>query len=155
MIYHLLLGGNMGDVAATFATALEKIGECGHVTRLSSVHRTAAWGMEPGTPDFLNQAVELSTELSPFSLLAFLQHVERTMGRTHKTRPGEAYADRNIDIDILLAGDTEVNTEVLTIPHPRLALRSFALEPLAEICPQARVPRTGATVAELAERLRQ
>lgn len=155
MTYHLLLGGNEGDVRATMARAIEHLSECGHIVGMSDAMETEPWGMPPNTPKFVNQAVALTTNLDPFSLMAFTQHVERLLGRTEKTMPGMPYGNRPIDIDILLAGSRRVNTAVLTIPHCLLAERKFALEPLAQIAPNVVVPTLNRTVGQLLTELNE
>jgi 2-amino-4-hydroxy-6-hydroxymethyldihydropteridine diphosphokinase len=91
-------------------------------------------------PDFLNAAVELETTLGPRELLDALLAVERSLGRT---RGGERYGPRTIDLDLLLYGDEQVDEPGLTVPHPRLHERGFVLEPLAELDPALVVPGDG------------
>ena len=135
MTYHLLLGGNEGDVRATMARAIEHLSECGHIVGMSDAMETEPWGMPPNTPKFVNQAVALTTNLDPFSLMAFTQHVERLLGRTEKTMPGMPYGNRPIDIDILLYDHIKLNDPDLTIPHPYMKQRDFVMKPLKEIMP--------------------
>jgi len=98
-----------------------------------------------GPPDFLNQVVEVQTDLTPTRLLEFLKRVEKKMGRETSFR----YGPRLIDLDILLYGDRVVHTKRLDIPHPRLAERAFVLVPLAELEPNMIHPFLDKSVAEL------
>jgi 2-amino-4-hydroxy-6-hydroxymethyldihydropteridine diphosphokinase len=97
-------------------------------------------------PRFLNAAVALETALSPRELLDHLLAVERELGRT---REGPRYGPRTIDLDLLLYGDEIVDEPGLSVPHPRLAERRFALEPLEELDPTLVVPGSGPVSALL------
>jgi 2-amino-4-hydroxy-6-hydroxymethyldihydropteridine diphosphokinase len=96
-------------------------------------------------PRFLNGAVALDTELAPRELLSLLLAVERRLGRV---RDGSRWGPRTIDLDLLLYGSEVVDEPGLSVPHPRLAERRFALEPLAELAPELVVPGSG-TVKDL------
>jgi 2-amino-4-hydroxy-6-hydroxymethyldihydropteridine diphosphokinase len=98
-------------------------------------------------PPFLNAAAALDTELSPRALLDLLLTVERELGRT---RDGPRFGPRTIDLDLLLYGDETVDEPGLTVPHPRLHERVFALEPLTELDPDLVVPGRGRLAALLA-----
>ena len=97
-------------------------------------------------PPFLNAAAALETTLSPRALLELLLVVERELGRT---RDGPRFGPRTIDLDLLLYGDETVDEPGLTVPHPRLHERVFALEPLAELDPGLAVPGSGPLAALL------
>ena len=125
----LLIGGNLGDREEQLATARNAIDKhCGQLLRQSSLYQTAAWGLE-AQASFLNQALALTTALSPGKLLESIFSIEEKMGRQRDVR----YGPRLIDIDILLYGSEVVEMETLSIPHPQLPYRRFALIPLAEI----------------------
>ena len=134
MTAYLGIGTNMGDRAANLRGALDMIGEqAGHVLACSSFIETEPWGFQSDNV-FLNAVVAIDTPHTPHALLRITQEIERTMGRTHKS-VGGVYADRIIDIDILLYDDVEINDTELTIPHPLIWQRRFVYEPLLEIAP--------------------
>lgn len=128
---YLLTGSNLGDRETQLALARELIGEkCGTISAASALYETAAWG-NTDQPAFLNQALELSTELLARQLIRKLLKIEKQMGRVRK----EKYGPRLIDIDILLFNDERHNYSFLKLPHPEMQNRRFALLPLAEIAP--------------------
>lgn len=130
---YLLLGGNMGDKARVFLEAKAHLLVCiGEIQAQSAIYETEPWGFESNDL-FWNQALMLSTSLSPDEVLEQTQAIELKLGRIRKENQ---YSSRVIDIDILFYGDTVVKTEKLTIPHPRIQDRKFALVPLVEIAPQ-------------------
>ena len=142
---YLHTGTNLGNREANLKRANEWIvQEIGPIEKASSVYRTKAWGITD-QPDFLNQALLVSTHLSPFELLEKIQDIERRMGRAREIKWGE----RIIDIDILFYNDEIIDTENLTIPHPYLHYRNFVLLPLMDIAPGLLHPGFGLTVAEL------
>jgi 2-amino-4-hydroxy-6-hydroxymethyldihydropteridine diphosphokinase len=126
----ILAGTNLGDRKANLDFALSALGKGGTVIKTSSRFETEPVGFLD-QPWFLNQAFELETRLAPSDLLVLCQNIELSCGRV-RTFPN---APRTLDLDILLYGDVVVDQEDLTIPHPRLPERKFALEPLAEIAP--------------------
>lgn len=128
---YLLIGGNVGDRAANLQTALRRIAEtCGTITSTSSLYETAAWG-NTNQPSFYNQAVVVNSPLSPEALMDQLLDIELEMGRIRTQK----YDPRTIDLDILMIDDLVLNTEKLTIPHPQMHNRRFALLPLIEVAP--------------------
>ena len=140
----LSLGGNVGDVAGSFRHALARLAATPGVELVahSSLWRTPAWG-KVDQPDFLNMATLLRTVLPPRQLLQLCLEIERERGRER----GERWGPRTLDLDILAYGDMRIAEPDLTIPHPRLHERAFALAPLAEIAADLRI--AGVTVAEL------
>ncbi len=140
------LGANLGDREAAIRRALELLGGRPGVAvaAVSSLRETEPWGFAE-QPRFLNGAAALETTLSPRELLDVLLAVERELGRT---REGPRYGPRTIDLDVLLYGDELVEEPGLTVPHPRLHERAFALEPLLELDPELAVPGRG-RVADL------
>jgi 2-amino-4-hydroxy-6-hydroxymethyldihydropteridine diphosphokinase len=141
------LGANLGDRKATIRRAVVLLdGADGIVVAaVSSLRETEPWGPVE-QPRYLNGALALDTELGPRSLLDILLGVERRLGRIREDE--ERWGPRTIDLDLLLYGDLVLDEPALTVPHPRLHERRFALEPLAELAPDAVVPGQG-TVAEL------
>jgi 2-amino-4-hydroxy-6-hydroxymethyldihydropteridine diphosphokinase len=130
----LALGGNLGDVRATFkqAIALFCDGAAVRLMARSSDYRTPPWGVTD-QPAFVNAAIAVATSLSPHELLTRALTCERALGRdrAHERHWGE----RPIDIDLLAYGEVELNDADLTLPHPHLFERAFVLVPLAEIAP--------------------
>lgn len=142
---YLHTGTNLGSREANLRRANEWIErEIGPIGEASKVYRTKAWGITD-QPDFLNQALWVSTLLPPFQLLERIQAIERRMGRVREVKWGE----RIIDIDILFFNNEVIDTETLTIPHPYLHYRNFVLLPLMDIAPGLVHPVFGLTIAEL------
>jgi 2-amino-4-hydroxy-6-hydroxymethyldihydropteridine diphosphokinase len=126
----LLLGGNEGNVCETFQLVCSELAHSlGPILEVSAFYESEAWGYESEFK-FVNQVVELSSDLSPNEVLTKTRVIEKKFGRSCKTNKG--YQDRKIDIDILYYDDQIIQTTDLTIPHPRLHLRRFTLLPLAE-----------------------
>ena len=129
----LLLGGNIGDVVATMHRTEEMIGEhVGTVLSRSRDHWSEPWGFHDERL-FLNRALLVRTDLSPQDLLEKCLVIERRLGRTRA--PGQGYAARTIDIDVLLYGDRVISTPDLVVPHPLMHERTFALGPAADVAP--------------------
>jgi 2-amino-4-hydroxy-6-hydroxymethyldihydropteridine diphosphokinase len=135
------MGANLGNREETIKRALALLaGRPGvNVVAVSSLRETDPVGFAE-QPRFLNGAAAVETELEPRALLAALLAVERELGRT---RDGPRFGPRTIDLDLLVYGGREVADPGLTVPHPRLAERAFALEPLAELDPELEIPGRG------------
>ncbi len=146
----IALGSNLGDRAAYLNRAVEMLRQTNGitVTALSSYYNTAPVGFEE-QPDFLNAVVGIKTTLPPNELLRICAAIESELKRERIIHWGP----RTIDLDILLYGDRIVDEDTLIIPHPRMQERSFVLEPLNEIAPQALHPVYRKTVRELYESL--
>jgi 2-amino-4-hydroxy-6-hydroxymethyldihydropteridine diphosphokinase len=142
------IGSNLGDRETHLRTALEALAtEDGiDVVAVSRLRETEPVGPVEQGP-FLNGAVQVATELPPQELLARLLNIEERLGRVR----GERFGPRTIDLDLLVYGDEIVDEPGLTVPHPRLHERRFALEPLAELAPAVIVPGRGPVSALLAE----
>lgn len=135
--YVIGLGANLGERLATLRSAVEALSRLGKLVAVSQVYETAAVG--PPQPDYLNAAVLLEARLEPRALLTELLAVERHHGRVRLERWGP----RTLDLDLLWAGEVTLDTPELTVPHPGLASRPFALMPLLDVAPDARDPRSG------------
>jgi 2-amino-4-hydroxy-6-hydroxymethyldihydropteridine diphosphokinase len=140
------LGANLGDREKTLRRALVLLAQEPdvEVIAVSSLRETDPVGFRE-QPRFVNAAALVETTLPPRSLLERLLAVERRLGRT---REGPRYGPRTIDLDLLLYGEEVIDEPGLAVPHPRLAERRFALEPLAELDPRLVVPGRG-PVADL------
>jgi len=142
---YLLIGGNIGDRFYFLGEASRLISQqCGPISRSSAIYETAAWGKED-QPAFLNQVLIIHTVLDPVKLMAVILEIEQQMGRLRKEKNGE----RNIDIDILYYENELVELPNLTIPHPRIYMRKFALIPLLELNPAKIDPVLHKTIQEL------
>ena len=131
---YVLFGSNMGDKATLFEQAYTFINKrCGRVVQVSSAYESEPWGFE-AEEWFLNRVIVVETVLDPESLLTKLLEIEKELGRVrHPECSG--YCSRTVDLDILYYGERIINTATLTMPHPRLHLRRFALVPLCEVAP--------------------
>jgi 2-amino-4-hydroxy-6-hydroxymethyldihydropteridine diphosphokinase len=143
------LGANLGQREATLRRALDLLMASGvDVIAVSSFRETEPVGYVD-QPAFLNGAAAVETSRTPRELLDVLLAVERELGRT---RDGPRFGPRTVDLDLLLYGDLELDEPGLTLPHPRLHERRFALEPLHELDPALVVPGRG-PVSELLQEL--
>ena len=143
------LGSNLGDRAGYLLLGVRGMLEAGlDVIRLSSIYETAPVDNE-NQPPFLNMVAELrgSTLPSPEQLLARLLRIEYALGRTRDVAKGP----RTIDLDLLILKEARLNTEFLTLPHPRLQSRRFVLVPLNELVPDLVHPVLAKPISELLE----
>ena len=140
---YVALGANLGDRLATLRRAVGRMVELGTVEAVSPVYETDPVGYAD-QPPFLNAVVRLVTDLEPEPLLDRLLAVEADLGRV-RSFPN---APRTLDLDLLLYGDLVLDTDALTLPHPRLHERAFVLVPLADLAPTLVHPRLGCSVAE-------
>ncbi|MDE3253411.1 MAG: 2-amino-4-hydroxy-6-hydroxymethyldihydropteridine diphosphokinase [Bacteroidota bacterium] len=144
-IAYLLIGGNLGNRLAYLQKAGTLIEQnCGNIVHSSAIYETAAWGVRD-QPGFYNQALAVKTSLSPENLMRKLLDIEREMGRERTLKMGP----RIIDLDILLMDGLTMHTDLLTIPHPALPFRRFALLPLCEIGPELIHPVLHKSIREL------
>src|SRR4051812_12577261 len=141
------LGSNLGDRQAYLDQAIETLENADNisVTQVSSYYETEPLGGPAGQPDFLNAVAELETELSAEALLSVLQDIEKANKRVRQER----FGPRTLDLDLLLYDDVVFKSQTLTLPHPRMHKRGFALEPLAEIAPELVHPVLNKTIQEL------
>ena len=145
---YLSLGSNLGDRRANLETAIGRLGELGEVKAVSSFYETEPVELA-AQPWFFNCAIALETEMMPRRLMGRVLAIERAMGRSRLQPKGP----RTIDIDILLFGNSVVDTRELVIPHPALHERRFVLEPLSEIGGSVRHPVFKRTIRELRDAL--
>ena len=129
----LAFGSNLGDSAGMIGRAIDALDEMVDVsvTARSSLYATPPWGVED-QPDFVNACALVETDLAPLDLLSACKDLEVALGRV----PGERWGPRLIDIDVLWMDSVSLESEHLTLPHPRMTERAFVLVPLAEIAPE-------------------
>ena len=148
---YILFGSNMGDKGSIFDQACLYINNrCGQVLQVSSPYESEPWGFE--TEEwFLNRMIVIKTRMNPEDLLRQLLEIERELGRERHPE-NEGYVSRTADLDIIYYGDRIILTELLTIPHPRLHRRRFALLPMCEVAPDMVHPVLGLTQRDLLAR---
>jgi len=145
LIYHLIIGSNLGERVQQLSLAEKLIvEEIGTIKRKSGIYETQPWGYDD-QPWFLNQVLEIATSKPPQEILKIIRNVELKAGRL----PNEKWHARHIDIDILFCGDLVVEKPDLTIPHPLLHTRNFVLVPLMDLIPEFMHPTLGKTIEEL------
>ena len=146
---YLLLGGNLGFVRETFLKARKLLEDSSNsIVAQSPIYCSEAWGFT-ATTFFLNQVFKISTYLDPYALLECTSQIEKKLGRVSTGQNG--YASRVLDIDILFYNDLIIDSELLTIPHPRLHLRKFALFPMCDLIPDLKHPILRKTIRALTE----
>jgi 2-amino-4-hydroxy-6-hydroxymethyldihydropteridine diphosphokinase len=142
---YLGLGSNLGDPAGHLRAALALLGERAvEVEAVSSTYVTEPVGEVLDQPDFLNAAARVRTGLEPEQLLDVCKAVEAERGRSFEA---PRHSPRPLDVDLLLLGDLELETERLTLPHPQVRTRRFVLAPLLELDPELALP-DGSRLAE-------
>ena len=142
---YLLIGGNLGDRTTYLKRAATEIEQyCGKIVQYSSIYETEPWG-NTEQPGFFNQCLEVKTSLTPENLMKTLLQIESKLGRVRAIKMGP----RTIDLDILLIDQLIIANDLLTIPHPEMANRRFALSPLNEIAPELLHPVLKKTINNL------
>lgn len=143
---YIALGANLGDPAATVNAAFAALDQLPQSRLLakSALYRTVPVGIAD-QPEFVNAAALIDTTLTPEALLDGLLGIEQAFGRVRAERNGP----RTLDLDILLYDDLTLATPRLTLPHPRLHLRAFVLQPLADLAPDLVIPGRGRLAAWL------
>lgn len=150
MIAHVNIGSNLGDSRSLLERAVAEIALRFPHSQLRRSHMVSSepWGFT-SPHKFLNIGVEFKSELTPLQLLHTLQEVEQGISSGAHRLPDGSYADRRIDIDLIYYGNHIIGSRELTLPHPRMHLRRFVLEPLAELSPEWRHPLLGLTPKEM------
>jgi 2-amino-4-hydroxy-6-hydroxymethyldihydropteridine diphosphokinase len=147
------LGSNLGDRLANLGAARQQVCDLTEVqppVLSSGIYETDPVDCEPSAPKFLNAVIEFSYNGDSLQLLKELRRIEEALGRP---RQHARNVSRKIDIDLLYIGDTEVNEEELELPHPRMHLRKFVLQPLSDIRPELILPGKTKTVREILAQL--
>jgi len=135
---YLGLGSNVGDREGHLRAAIELLGERGvAVEAVSSTYETEPVGEVLDQPDFLNAAIRIRTDLEPEALLDACKSVEAARGRAFEA---PRHSPRPLDVDLLLLGDLELETDRLTLPHREVTSRRFVLTPLLELDPELALP---------------
>ena len=141
------LGGNLGNTLEIFKSSyLEIEKKIGRITVFSKIYRTAAWG-KTDQADFLNQVIQVATDLNPEKIMSKLLEIELFFGRRREV----IWGPRMLDLDILFIGNQMVSSENVNIPHPQIAHRRFVLIPMVEIAPHFLHPVLQQTMLELLE----
>jgi 2-amino-4-hydroxy-6-hydroxymethyldihydropteridine diphosphokinase len=149
------LGSNLGDRLEGLRAARKAIVALSNVKPpilSSAIYETEPVDCEPEAPKFLNAVVEFDYEGDPVRLLEQLIRIEEALGRA---RDNVKNVSRTIDIDLLFCGDRNIEGQRLQLPHPRLHLRKFVLQPLADIRPDLVLPGQAKTVRQLLEELKE
>jgi len=141
---YIALGSNMDSPHSQLDSALAALSQHPRIELVATSNRYQTPPIGPQQPDFINAAAQLSTDLSPLDLLDALQAIEQQQHRVRSIHWGP----RTLDLDILLYDNFVIESERLTIPHPRMVERGFVLVPLADLDAQLALP-SGETVAQL------
>jgi 2-amino-4-hydroxy-6-hydroxymethyldihydropteridine diphosphokinase len=143
------LGSNLGDRLENLRAARRQIIELDWIRPpvvSAGIYETEPVDCEPGASKFLNTVIEFDFEGDPVQLLEQLARIEESLGRK---RDHPKNVSRRIDIDLLYCGDQQIDNERLQLPHPRMHLRKFVLQPLADVRSELRLPDQRKTVQEL------
>ncbi|MDB6005495.1 MAG: 7 8-dihydro-6-hydroxymethylpterin-pyrophosphokinae hppk [Prosthecobacter sp.] len=149
MIFGIALGSNLGDRAANIQRGIDLLlarvpGI--HLAASAPIYETAPVDCAPGTQSFLNTVIEVSADCQPHELHTHLKAIEQTLGRPEQHARN---SPRTLDLDLLYADDVISDDPNLILPHPRMHLRRFVLQPLADIHPDLVLPKQHHTVAHL------
>ena len=151
----IALGSNLGDRLENLRAARQRAGDLADVQPpilSSATYETEPIGCEPGAANFLNAVVEFDYEGDPMQLLEQLVRIEESLGRKRRHPKN---VSRTIDIDLLYCGDRQIDNEGLRLPHPRMHLRRFVLQPLVDIRPDLILPKQTKSVADLLAELKE
>lgn len=148
---YIALGANLGDRLSAFRSTVAALNAKypASIAACSKLYATSPVGGSDGQPEYLNAVIAVQTTLGPGDLLEALLEIELAHGRRRTIRN----APRTLDLDLLLYDDLVIQREGLEVPHPRLQLRRFVLQPLADISPELVHPRLTVSIAELLRQL--
>lgn len=149
MTFGIALGSNLGDRAVNIQRGIDLLMEGVPGIRLNAsarVYETEPVDCAPGAQAFLNTVIEVAADCTPHELHGHLKAIEQALGRPEQR---ETNSPRTLDLDLLYADEVVSDDPVLTLPHPRMHLRRFVLEPLADIRPELVLPGQRVSVAEL------
>lgn len=149
----IALGGNMGDVRASFLGARQMLAVDEHISLLASsfLYRSTPMGPQDQA-DYLNAVISVETALSARQLLHRMQDIETHFGRR---RDGLRWGERTLDLDLIAYDDMQLQSDELMLPHPGIQDRLFVLQPMHDICPEWLHPVTGKSVTHLLQDLIQ
>jgi 2-amino-4-hydroxy-6-hydroxymethyldihydropteridine diphosphokinase len=149
-IAYLSIGSNLGDRLETFRKAFQLLSESPHIKLVScsSLYETDPIGYED-QDCFLNAVLKVKTDLEPEQLLHACMKIEQDLGRKREIRWGP----RTLDLDILLYNHENIETEILSVPHPRMHERAFVIVPLMEVDPDISLPQMHAPLSDLLEQI--
>lgn len=152
---HINIGSNLGDSRAQIGRAVAGIALLcreGTVPRVSAFVESEPWGYS-SVNSFLNVGIEIECDLPPVELLGCLMDVQNGICASSHRNDADGYVDRMIDVDLIYYDDRVMDTPELTLPHPRMHLRRFVLEPLVELAPHWVHPVLQLSADELLRRL--
>ncbi len=138
---YIALGSNLGNRQTNLNHAIERIGMSVNVVGVSPYYQSPSFGWPDG-PDFLNAVLRFQTKFNPHQVMHLLLDIEKQFGRVRT----DLNAPRTLDLDLLAFGSVTLDSDLLTLPHPRLWDRLFVLLPLADVAPEFRHPRTAAAI---------
>ena len=152
-LFLIALGSNIGERKSYIMNAIAELSiRAGEIEAVSSLYETHPEGFD-SQHSFLNAAIALRSNLSPTEMIETTRNIEHALGSLTHRNPDGSYRDRTIDIDIIACDDIILQTEELTIPHPRMHLRRFVLDPLCEIAPKWIHPLLHESVTALRDKL--
>lgn len=151
MIYGIALGSNLGDRLENLRCAVRRLVEANiRLTAAAPVYESAPVDCPDGSQNFLNTVIEIDADQAPLELLKKLRAIEMELGRAERR---DHHAPRTVDLDMLYADHEVMECDELTLPHPRMTVRRFVLQPLADIRPELILPGQGKPIAELLQLL--
>lgn len=146
-IIYVALGSNVGDREERVLQAVHKMRSFSNVKKVSTLVETEAVGPNKGQPKFINAVVELDTSFEPEEVLDELLKIEEELGRNLDEKGKNL--PREIDLDLIVYGNEIVQTERLTVPHPKMCERLFVMAPLAELNPKWIHPQTKESIQDI------